>query len=226
VTEGRPSDASSGASHADRQASALIISRILAGEKQLFHDLIRPVERQVFVMLFMLLRNESEAEDAAQEAIIKVYRNLHSFRGDAKFSTWVLSIARNEGLGRLRKRASSLEQPLEELLAGSDSEAPGEYTPALLTDWREVPLEALERRELRECLSRAVLSLPPIYREVVQLRDIDELDVEETANVLGITAGSVKVRLHRARTMLQKELVPLLKDFAPQTKRGWFGRRG
>jgi RNA polymerase sigma-70 factor (ECF subfamily) len=226
VIEGRPSDASSGSGNADRQASGLIISRILAGEKQLFHDLIRPVERQVFVMLFMLLRNESEAEDAAQEAIIKVYRNLHSFRGDAKFSTWVLSIARNEGLGRLRKRASSLEQPLEELLAGSDNEAPGDYTPALLTDWREVPLEALERRELRECLSRAVLSLPPIYREVVQLRDIDELDVEETANVLGITAGSVKVRLHRARTMLQKELVPLLKDFAPQTKRGWFGRRG
>ncbi len=226
MIEGTASDSSSGASHADRQASALIISRILAGERQLFHELIRPVERQVFVMLFMLLRNESEAEDAAQEAVIKVYRNLHSFRGDAKFSTWVLSIARNEGLGRLRKRASSLEQPLEELLAGSDSEASGDYTPALLTDWREVPLEALERRELRECLSRAVLSLPPIYREVVQLRDIDELDVEETAKVLGITAGSVKVRLHRARTMLQKELVPLLKDFAPQTKRGWFGRRG
>jgi RNA polymerase sigma-70 factor (ECF subfamily) len=203
-----------------------VISRVLAGEKNLFHDLIRPVERQVFVMLFMLLRNESEAEDAAQEAVIKVYRNLHSFRGDAKFSTWVLSIARNEGLGRLRKRAHSLEQPLEELLAGSDSEALGDFTPALLTDWREVPLEALERQELRECLSKAVLGLPPIYREVVQLRDIDELDVEETAHVLGITAGSVKVRLHRARAMLQKELVPLLKDFAPKTKRGWFGRRG
>ncbi len=212
--------------HPDGQAAAVMISRILGGEKQLFHDLIRPVERQVFLMLFMLLRNESEAEDAAQEAIIKVYRHLHSFRGDSKFSTWVLSIARNEGLGRLRKRASSPEQPLEEFLAGSDNEAPGDYTPALLTDWREVPLEALERRELRECLSRAVLSLPAIYRDVVQLRDIDELDVEETANVLGITQGSVKVRLHRARTMLQKELVPLLKNFAPKTKRGWLGRRG
>lgn len=225
MTERPPSDAISPESPGSH-ATALVISRILAGEKHLFHDLIRPVERQVFMMLFMLLRNESEAEDAAQEAIIKVYRNLQSFRGDAKFSTWVLSIARNEGLGRLRKRASSHEQPLEDVLAGSGNENSGDFTPALLTDWREVPLEALERQELRECLSKAVLSLPPIYREVVQLRDIDELDVEETATVLGITAGSVKVRLHRARTMLQKQLVPLLKDFAPKSKRGWFGRRG
>jgi RNA polymerase sigma-70 factor (ECF subfamily) len=210
----------------ERQESAQVIARILAGEKHLFHDLIRPVERPVFVMLFMLLRNETDAEDAAQEAFIKVYRNLHSFRGDAKFSTWVLSIARNEGLGRLRKRASSIEEPLEEILSGSREETQGDFTPALLTDWREVPIEALERSELRECLCRVILKLPPIYREVVQLRDIDELDVQETAEVLGITPGSVKVRLHRARTMLQKELAPLLKDFAPGRQRGWFGRRG
>jgi RNA polymerase sigma-70 factor (ECF subfamily) len=214
----------------ERQATALVISKVLAGEKNLFHELIRPMERAVFVMLFMLLRNETDAEDAAQEAFIKVYRNLHSFRGDAKFSTWVLSIARNEGLGRLRKRASTPEEPLDQLMAGSQSGfrdgVPGDFTPALLTDWREVPLESLERSELRECLSRAVLSLPPIYREVVQLRDIDELDVQETADVLGITAGSVKVRLHRARLMLQKELVPVLKGYAPQARRGWFGRRG
>ncbi len=83
----------------------------------------------------------------------------------------------------------------------------------------------MERKELRQQLEKAILNLPPIYREVVQLRDIDELDVQETANVLGITAGSVKVRLHRARTMLQKQLVPVLKAFAP-ARRSWFGRRG
>ncbi len=204
------------------EATAQIIAKILAGEKHLFHDLIRPLERAVFVMLFSLLRNETDAEDAAQEAFIKVYRNLHNFRGDAKFSTWVISIARNEGLGLLRKRSSRPEEPLEPDL---DGEAPkGDFTPAMLTDWREVPLEALERKELRECLCRAILNLPPIYRDVVQLRDIDEMDVQETADVLGITAGSVKVRLHRARTMLQKELVPLLKSFATP-KRGLFGRR-
>ena len=171
-------------------------------------------------MLFMLLRNETDAEDVAQEAFIKVYRNLHAFRGEARFSTWVLSIARNEGLGWLRKRASRPEEPLEPVL----DESRGDFTPALLTDWREIPPEALERKELRECLGNAILQLPPIYREVVQLRDIDELDVQETAQVLGITPGSVKVRLHRARTMLQKALAPVLKGFAPATKRGWFGR--
>jgi len=205
-----------------REATADVIARILAGETQLFHELIKPVERAVFVMLFMLLRNETDAEDAAQEAFIKIYRNLKNFRGEAKFSTWVLTIARNEGLGWLRKRSSRPEEPLEPVL----DESHGDFTPALLTDWREVPPEALERKELRDCLHHAVLSLPPIYREVVQLRDIDELDVQETADVLGITPGSVKVRLHRARIMLQKELVPVLKGFAPASRRGWFGRRG
>jgi RNA polymerase sigma-70 factor, ECF subfamily len=206
---------------ASREATAAAIGRVLAGESQLFHELIRPVERAVFVLLYTLLRNETDAEDVAQETFIKIYRNLHSFRGESKFSTWVLSIARNEGLAWLRKRASRPEEPLEPVLEDSS----GDFTPALLTDWREVPPEALERKELRECLCRAILDLPPIYREVVQLRDIDELDVQETANVLGITAGSVKVRLHRARAMLQKELVPLLKAFAPAAKRKWFGRR-
>jgi RNA polymerase sigma-70 factor (ECF subfamily) len=207
-----------------REATAQLIARVLAGETQLFHELIRPVERAVFVMLFTLLRSETEAEDAAQEAFIKAYRNLHSFRGEAKFSTWVLSIARNEGLGLLRKRASRPEEPLQPLLDGTSEPAGGDFTPALLTDWREVPLEALERKELRESLCRAILNLPPIYRDVVQLRDIDELDVQETAEVLGISPGSVKVRLHRARAMLQKELVSVLKHFAPRA-RGWFGRR-
>lgn len=205
-------------------ATADAIARVLAGETQLFHELIRPLERAVFVMLFMLLRSETDAEDAAQEAFIKIYRNLQNFRGEAKFSTWVLSIARNEGLGWLRKRSSRPEEPLEPVLDDST----GDFTPALLTDWREVPLEALERKELRECLSRAILNLPPIYREVVQLRDIDELDVQETAEVLKISQGSVKVRLHRARAMLQKELVPLLKGYASASSgrgRGWFGRR-
>jgi RNA polymerase sigma-70 factor, ECF subfamily len=204
-----------------REAASSSIARILAGEAQLFHELIRPVERAVYVMLYTLLRNESDAEDVAQETFIKIYRNLQSFRGEAKFSTWALSIARNEGLAWLRKRAARPEEPLEPVLEDSG----GDFTPALLTDWREVPPEVLERKQLQECLGRAILGLPPIYREVVQLRDIDELDVQETANLLGITPGSVKVRLHRARTMLQKVLAPKLKAFAPATKRGWFGRR-
>jgi RNA polymerase sigma-70 factor (ECF subfamily) len=206
------------------KSPAEMIVQVLAGEAQVFHELIRPVERAVFVMLFMLLRNESDAEDVAQETFIKVYRNLHSFRGESRFSTWVLSIARNEGLALMRKRSTRPEEPLEPVL----DESSGDFTPALLTDWREVPLEALERKELGQSLCQAILNLPPIYREVVQLRDVEELDVQETAGVLGITGGAVKVRLHRARTMLQKELAPLLKGYAPSTGQGWrrlFGRR-
>src|SRR5208337_5250593 len=89
------------------------IRRILAGEKHLFHDLIRPCERSIYFLLFSLLRNEAEAEDAAQETTIKVYRNLHLFRGESQFRTWVLSIARNEGLGRLRKQANRPEESLD-----------------------------------------------------------------------------------------------------------------
>ena len=190
------------------------IRRILAGEKHLFHDLIRPCERGIYLMLLGLLRNEAEAEDAAQDTAIKVFRNLHNFRGDSQFRTWVLSIARNEGLGRLRKQASRREDSLD---ADTDEQT-GDYTPAILTSWREVPSEALERKELGDILRRTIGELPEIYRNVVLLRDIEEMDVRETAAALGISDGAVKVRLHRARALLQKHLAPLLGGFAPERK--------
>jgi RNA polymerase sigma-70 factor (ECF subfamily) len=194
------------------------IRRILAGEKSLFHELIRPCERPIYFLLMSLLRNEAEAEDAAQETVIKVYQNLKSFRGDAQFRTWVLSIARNEGLGRLRKAGSRREDSLEVEIDDST----GDYTPAILTSWREVPLEALERKELGALLRQAIEKLPEIYRNVVLLRDIEEMDVRETAAALGITEGAVKVRLHRARALLQRDLAPKLRGFAPKRK-GFFG---
>src|SRR3974390_501814 len=91
------------------------IRRIQAGEKQVFHDLIQPCERAIYFLLLSLLGNETEAEDAAQETVIKVYRNLHLFRGESQFRTWVLSIARNEGLGRLRKLRNRREDSLDAL---------------------------------------------------------------------------------------------------------------
>jgi RNA polymerase sigma-70 factor, ECF subfamily len=201
-------------------SEAETIRRILAGERQLFHELIRPCERSIYFLLLSILRSEAEAEDAAQETAIKVYLNLKNFRGDSQFRTWVLSIARNEGLGRLRKLGSRREDSLD---AGTDDQT-GDYTPAILTSWREVPAEALERKELGEILRKAVDGLPEIYRNVMLLRDIEEMDVRETADALGITEGTVKVRLHRARAMLQKALAPRLEAFAPKRK-GWFGSR-
>ncbi len=157
------------------------IRRILAGEKQLFHDLIRPCERSIYFLLFSLLKNEADAEDAAQETVIKVYQNLDKFRGDAQFRTWVLSIARNEGLGRLRKMGNRREDSLD----AETDEQTGDYTPAILTSWREIPAEALEQKELGELLRKAIEGLPEIYRNVVLLRDIEEMDIRETAAALG-----------------------------------------
>jgi RNA polymerase sigma-70 factor (ECF subfamily) len=196
-----------------------LIARILAGEKELFHELIRPYERMVYLTLFSIIRNETDAEDGAQEAIINAYRHLGSFRGDAKFSTWLTTIAINEGRKRLRKAKGAAEESIEEETEAHE----GDYTPAPLTDWREIPLEALERKELREALRVAVTELPSIYRQVFTLRDLEELNIEETAQALGINPGAVKVRLHRARMMLQKRLVPFLKTTAP-VRRGFFGR--
>lgn len=196
-----------------------LIARILAGEKELFHELIRPYERMVYLTLFSIVKNEPEAEDGAQEAVISAYRHLRSFRGHAKFSTWLTTIAINEGRKRLRKSKGRAEDPIDEQIEDLE----GDYTPATLADWREIPLEALERKELREALRVAVTELPDIYRQVFALRDLEEMNIEETAEALGITTSTVKVRLHRARIMLQKRLVPFLKTTAP-ARRGFFRR--
>ena len=204
----------------DPEFEAESIRRILAGEKHLFHDLIRPCERSIYFLLLSLLKNETDVEDVAQETVIKVYQNLDKFRGDSQFRTWVLSIARNEGLGRLRKIGSRREDSLE---AETDEQA-GDYTPAILTSWREVPSEALEQKELGAILRKAIEGLPEIYRNVVLLRDIEEMDIRETAAALDISEAAVKVRLHRARALLQRALVPQLRGFAPKRK-SWFGGR-
>jgi RNA polymerase sigma-70 factor, ECF subfamily len=196
-----------------------LITRIIAGETNLFHELIRPYERMVYLAILTMVRNQEEAEDAAQEVMINAYRHLKSFRGDAKFSTWLVTIAMNEARQRLRKAKAAQLESLDE----SKEDHEGDFTPAVLTDWREIPSEALEKKEMRQKLREAVEQLPPIYREVLVLRDLEELNQEETASALSIKVTLVKVRLHRARMMLQKMLVPYLRSAAPARK-GFFGR--
>jgi RNA polymerase sigma-70 factor (ECF subfamily) len=173
----------------------------------------------VYVTVFTMLRNETEAEDAAQEVMINAFRHLKGFRGDAKFSTWMVTIAMNEARQRLRRAKAAPQESLDE----DQEEREGDFTPAVLTDWREIPSEALEKKEMRVKLREAVAQLPPIYREVLVLRDLEELNQEETAAALGISITLVKVRLHRARMMLQKLLAPYLKSAAP-AKKSFFGR--
>jgi RNA polymerase sigma-70 factor (ECF subfamily) len=193
---------------------AQMIASILGGDTQVFHDLIRPYERSVYAMALSLLQNEADAEDVAQEAFLKAFRNLASFRGEAKFGTWLVSITLNEARSRIRKKKTLKMESLDD-----SSDEQGHVSPALLRDWREIPSQALERQEVRLLLQEAIADLPLIYREVFLLRDIEELSVNESAESLGISIASVKVRLHRARMMLQKKLVPRLKQVNP--KRRW-----
>lgn len=196
-----------------------LIAQVLAGNADAFHDLIRPYERMVYLTLFTMLKNETETEDAAQEVMVNAFRHLATFRGESKFSTWLVTIAMNEGRKRLRKSKVASEESLDEDV----EEHEGDFTPTVLTDWREIPLEALEKKEMREKLREAVAELPPIYREVLVLRDLEELNQVETAAALGINISLVKVRLHRARMMLQKKLAPYFQKLAAPAKKGWFG---
>ena len=193
---------------------AQMIASILAGETQLYHELIRPYERSVYRMALSYMKNEADAEDVAQEAFLKAFHHLATFRSEAKFSTWLVGIALNEARSRLRHAGAMRMESIDEI-----SEEGGHTSPTILRDWREVPSEALERKEIREILQKAITSLPDIYREVFLLRDVEELNNVETAAALCITVGNVKVRLHRARMMLQKQLTPLLRNMNP--KRRW-----
>ena len=193
-----------------------MITAVLAGEIQLYHELIRPYERSVYVMALSYMKNEADAEDVAQEAFIRAFRRLESFRAESKFSTWLISITINEARTRLRRQALVRMEPLDQLPDEDKS-----ISPALLRDWREIPSEAVEREEVRNLIQLAVGQLPDIYREVFLLRDVEELTISETAEALNISVPSVKVRLHRARMMLQKQLAPRLRTVNRTSKRGW-----
>ena len=200
---------------ANRKESEMIAA-VLAGEIQLYHELIRPYERSVYVMALSYMKNEADAEDVSQEAFIRAFRKLESFRAESKFSTWLISITINEARTRLRRQALVRMEPLDE----HPDEDKG-ISPALLRDWREIPSEAVERAEVRNLIRLAVEQLPDIYRQVFLMRDVEELTINETAEALNISIPSVKVRLHRARMRLQKQLAPQLGTVNRASKRGW-----
>jgi RNA polymerase sigma-70 factor, ECF subfamily len=185
---------------------AKLITAILDGDIQRFHQLILPYQRSIYRMSLFYMKNEEEAEDVAQETFIKAYRNLSAFRGDSRFSTWLISIALNEARNRLRQKATarivSLDEPVREGWI---------LSPALLSDWRELPSDVIERKEIRQVLEKAVAMLPNPYQQVFLLREVEELSGNETAKIMGITVSLVKVRLHRARIMLQRTLAPKLR---------------
>ena len=191
-----------------------LIRRIQSGEPEKFYELIRPLERRVYAAAFAILRNPGDAEDAAQEAMLKAFANLRQFRGEARFSTWLIQIAVNEARMRRRKDHADVIEPI-----GEREDADGVYTTREFADWREIPSEALERREVRDLLLEALASLGSKYREVFVLRDVQHLSIAEVSENLGISTASVKTRLLRARLMLRDLLAPKLTG-------GWFSRLG
>lgn len=195
---------------------AEMISRILAGERELFYELIKPYERTVFITAYSVVRSEADAEEVSQEAMLKAYRGLSGFRGNSKFSTWLVTIALNESRMKLRRSRQGCEVSFEEFVDDTD----GDFTPAVLTDWREIPSEALDRKEMRDMLQRALGELPLKYREVLVMRDVREMNIAETAEMLGITRAMVKTRLFRARLMMQKQVAPQLRAHGKKGVRG------
>jgi RNA polymerase sigma-70 factor (ECF subfamily) len=180
-----------------------LVRRVQNGERELFYELVQPYERRVYSAALAILRDQAEAEDAAQEAVLKAFKHIRQFRAEAKFSTWLLQITINEARMRRRKqRAHTMES-----IADQQNED-GDYIPRDFADWREIPSETLERREVREALMKALTALSDKYREVFVLRDMQHLSIEETAKILDISTASVKTRLLRARLMLRDLLSP------------------
>ena len=180
-----------------------LVRRVRDGDADLFYELVHPYERRVYSAAFAILRNAADAEDAAQEAILKAFRHIKQFREEARFSTWLIQIAVNEARMRRRKNHADVMEPIADR-----PDETGNYVPRDFADWREIPSETLERKEIREKLAEALASLGEIYREVFVLRDMQHLSIEETAEALKISTASVKTRLLRARLMLRDLLAP------------------
>jgi RNA polymerase sigma-70 factor (ECF subfamily) len=185
-------------------SEAELIRRVCQGDKEAFYGLVRPYERAVYVAAVSILNSPADAEEVAQEAVLKAFTHLAEFRAEAKFSTWLIQITINEARSRLRKDRRHLYESIDE--PRTDEE--GDYSPKDFADWREIPSETLKRDELRNALKRGLANLPLKYREVLILRDIQNLSIEETAEILGITEGNVKTRLLRARLQMRDALAP------------------
>ena len=197
-------------------SDADLIAKVQSGQSELFYELVRPYERRVYAASLAILRNEEDAEDAAQEAMLKAFANIRQFRAEARFSTWLIQITVNEALMRRRRERTVVMEGIDDRHSGS-GEAESDYAPRDFADWREIPSEALERKEVRQRLAEALATLDEKYRQVFVLRDMEHLNIQETAEALGITVASVKTRLLRARLMLRDLL-------AAGWKQGWFSR--
>jgi RNA polymerase sigma-70 factor (ECF subfamily) len=187
-----------------RPNEAEIIERVCGGESEAFYELVRPYERMVYATAISVAKNPADAEEIAQEAILKAFSNICRFRAESKFSTWLLQITYNEARMKLKKSRRHLYESID----GQRQNEKGDYWPRDYADWRPIPSELLEQSEIRKAVQNAINSLSPNHRNVLVLRDVQHLSMKEITAILGISEASVKSRLHRARLVLRDSLAP------------------
>lgn len=181
------------------------VAELQEGRAEAFEHLVRGYGGRMLAVARRLLHHEEDAQDAVQEAFVNAFRSIGTFDGRSQIGTWLHRIVVNAALMKLRRKARKPERSIEELLPtwlpDGHREAPG---PA----WAESGESMLARRETRELVRQSIEQLPETYRTVLVLRDIEELDTEETARLLEVTSAVVKTRLHRARQALRTLLDP------------------
>jgi RNA polymerase sigma-70 factor (ECF subfamily) len=175
-----------------------LVSRAREGDVGAFEQLVRQYDRQVFRIAQHIVQNREDAEDIVQDAFLKAYQKLDQFQGNSKFYTWLVRIAVNEALMRLRKRRTGRTVSIDEDIATEEGSVPRD-----LAEWRPNPEQLYGQSELAEILRKTINGLPPGFRV---LRDVEGLSTEETAEALGLSVPAVKSRLLRARLQLRERL--------------------
>jgi RNA polymerase sigma-70 factor, ECF subfamily len=184
-----------------REDEHLLVAAAKKGDTAAFEELVNRYESKIFRLTMNITGNREDAEDAMQDAFLKAYAHLEGFQGDSRFYTWLVRIAANEALMRLRKRRPG-QFSLDEAIEGEDAD----FMPRELEDWRPSPEREYAQSEMHGILAGVIEKLEPEYRVVLVLRDLEELSTQETADVLGISVTAVKSRLLRARLKLRERL--------------------
>ena len=185
-----------------RDDEGALVSAAKGGDTSAFEELVNRYERKIFRLGMNITQNKEDAEDVMQDAFMKSYLNLDRFKGDSRFYTWLVRIAVNEALMKLRKRRPS-QVSLDEPLAGADGD---DSVFREIEDWGPSPEKKFAQTELNEILNGVIGELDPIFRVAFLLRDEEGLSTEETAQILGISEAAVKSRLLRARLKLRQKL--------------------
>jgi len=183
-----------------------LVAEAKAGSYPAFEELVNRYEGKIYRLGMNITGNSEDAEDVLQEAFLKAFQHLPEFREDSRFYTWLVRIAVNEGLMKLRKRRTDRTVAIED-----EVDEEGGVVPREFADWKPNPEQQYAQVEIEAILRDAAQTLPPAYRTVFLLRDVEGLSTAEAAEVLNLTEGTVKARLFRARLMLREELSKVFK---------------